>query len=42
MDQPYQTYSHERNYGCRIREFVYRGHRCVSMENELLRISSRG
>lgn len=37
MDQPYQTYSHERNYGCRIREFIYRGHRCVSMENELLR-----
>ncbi len=34
----YQTFHHERNYGCRIREFIYRDHRCVSLENELLRI----
>jgi hypothetical protein len=34
----YQTYWHERNFGCRVRQFVYRGHRCVSLENELLRI----
>lgn len=33
-----QTYSHERNHGCRIRELTYRGHRCVTMENELLRV----
>lgn len=33
-----QTFSHERNYGCRIREIIYRGHRCVSMENEFLRV----
>ena len=38
MDEAYQTYSHERNYGSRIREFVYRGHRCLSIENELLRV----
>lgn len=34
----YQTYAHERNYNCRIREFIYREHRCVSLENEILRI----
>ncbi|HXN21724.1 MAG TPA: DUF4432 family protein [Candidatus Dormibacteraeota bacterium] len=34
----YQTYWHERNFGCRIREFVYRGHRCLSLENQFLRI----
>lgn len=28
----------ERNSGCRLREFVYRGHRCVSMENARLRL----
>lgn len=35
---PLQTYSHERNHGCRIRELIYRGHRCVSMENGVLRL----
>jgi len=34
----YQTAEHERNYGCRIREFIYREHRCVTIENELLRV----
>jgi hypothetical protein len=34
----YQTFTHERNYGCRLREFIYREHRCVTIENELLRI----
>jgi hypothetical protein len=34
----YQTSGHERNYGCRIREFIYREHRCVTIENELLRV----
>jgi hypothetical protein len=27
-----------RNSGCRIREFTWRGHRCVTLENETLRI----
>jgi galactose mutarotase-like enzyme len=29
----------ERNYGCRIREYIYKGLRVVHLENELLRIS---
>lgn len=32
------AFAHERNFGCRIREFVYRGHRCVSLENARLRL----
>jgi hypothetical protein len=35
---PYLAYTHERNFGCRIREIVYRGHRCVTLENERLRV----
>jgi hypothetical protein len=35
---PYLSYTHERNFGCRIREIVYRGHRCVTLENERLRV----
>jgi hypothetical protein len=31
------AYAHDRNFGCRLREFVYRGHRCVSMENARVR-----
>jgi hypothetical protein len=27
-----------RNHGCRVREIVYRGHRCFTMENEKLRV----
>jgi hypothetical protein len=27
-----------RNYGCRLRELIYRGHRCLSLENEKIRI----
>lgn len=34
----YQGYWHERNFSCRVREFLYRGHDCVSIENELLRV----
>jgi len=30
-------YTHERTFGCRIREYVYRGLRTVVLENELLR-----
>ncbi|NPV54243.1 MAG: DUF4432 family protein [Firmicutes bacterium] len=32
-------YIHERNYGCRFFEYIYRGLRTVTMENEKLRIS---
>jgi len=35
---PYQTYNHNRNYGCRITEFVYAGYRSVALENEKLRV----
>jgi galactose mutarotase-like enzyme len=35
----YQTYNHNRNYGCRITEFVYEGHRSVALENERLRVT---
>lgn len=35
---PYLAFTHERNFGCRVREIVYRGHRCVTMENEQLRL----
>jgi hypothetical protein len=35
---PYLAWTHERNFGCRVREIVYRGHRCVTMENERLRL----
>ncbi|UCF98922.1 MAG: DUF4432 family protein [Spirochaetaceae bacterium] len=31
--------AHQRNYGCRIREYLYRDLKTVVMENELLRIS---
>ncbi|WP_187775584.1 DUF4432 family protein [Luteimonas suaedae] len=32
------AFDQERNFGCRIREFVYRGHRCVSLENARVRL----
>lgn len=32
-------YTHERNYGCRLMEYVYKGLRTITLENELLRIS---
>ncbi|GAB3064708.1 DUF4432 family protein [Stenotrophomonas tumulicola] len=32
------VYEQERNSGCRLREFIYRGHRCVSLENAALRV----
>src|SRR5262245_9244448 len=35
----YQTFSHDRNYGCRLIEFNLKGHRCVAVENELLRVT---
>lgn len=35
----YQTYHHNRNYGCRITELVLAGHRCVALENEKLRVT---
>ena len=35
---PYQAWPHERNFGSRLREIVWRGHRCVMLENERLRV----
>jgi hypothetical protein len=32
-------YTHERNFGCRVTEFSYKGLRSLSLENELLRVS---
>ncbi|GAB4427121.1 MAG: hypothetical protein OHK0015_08650 [Chloroflexi bacterium OHK40] len=32
-------YTHERNFGCRVTEYVYRGLRTFSMENESLRVT---
>jgi hypothetical protein len=31
------VFSH-RNWGCRLRDFAWRGHRCIALENESLRI----
>jgi hypothetical protein len=31
-------YTHERNYGCRITEYLYKGLRTITLENELLRV----
>lgn len=39
MDKFKEKYFHERNYGCRIREFIYRGLRTLTMENELIKVS---
>jgi hypothetical protein len=35
----YQTFSHNRNYGCRLTEFELKGYRCVALENEKLRVT---
>ena len=32
-------YTHERNYGCRLVEYLYKGLRTITLENELLRVS---
>lgn len=32
-------YTHERNFGCRITEYLYRGLRTITLENELLRVT---
>jgi hypothetical protein len=37
--QRYIPYSRERNYACRITESSFRGLRCVTLENQLIRIS---
>ena len=34
----YQAYVHERNWGARITEFVYRDYPMVALENRFLRI----
>lgn len=33
------VYTHDRNWGCRITEIIYRGLRTVVLENELLRVT---
>src|SRR5262245_9866823 len=35
----YQTYQHNRNFGCRITELILAGHRCITLENERLRVT---
>src|SRR5262245_18052442 len=35
----YRGYIHERNFGCRIMEVVYRGLRVLTLENQLIRVS---
>ncbi|MEW6130050.1 MAG: aldose 1-epimerase [Acidobacteriota bacterium] len=35
----YQTYHHNRNYGCRLTEFIYEGYRAITLENEKLRVT---
>jgi galactose mutarotase-like enzyme len=37
--QRYVPYTRERNYACRITESVFRGLRCVTLENQLIRVS---
>jgi len=32
-------YIHERNFGCRIKEYVWRGLRTITVENEVLRVT---
>jgi hypothetical protein len=34
----YANSAWERNYGCRLREFIFRGHRCITLENEKIRV----
>jgi hypothetical protein len=33
------SFHHDRNYGCRVSEFVYRDYRCLALENEKLRVT---
>ena len=35
----YQTFQHNRNYGCRLTEMVLAGYRAVVLENEKLRVT---
>ena len=34
-----EKYQHERNYKCRIREYLYKGLQTVTMENELIKVT---
>lgn len=38
-EMSHQTYHHNRNYGCRVTEFIYEGYRCIALENEKLRVT---
>ncbi len=35
----FERYTHERNYGCRIREYIYHGLKTLTLENELIKVS---
>lgn len=35
----YQLYTHHRNYGCRLTEFVLNDYRAISLENEKIRVT---
>ena len=37
MDYP--NYTHERNYGCRLIEYIYKGLRTITLENEIIRVT---
>jgi hypothetical protein len=37
MDYP--NYTHERNYGCRLTEYVYKGLKTITLENEIIRVT---
>ena len=39
MSKFFEFYTHQRNYGCRLREYVYKGVDTITLENELLRIT---
>ena len=35
-----EKYLNQRNYGCRIREYIYKGLKVLTMENELIKVSA--
>lgn len=37
--QTYQLHTHNRNYGCRLTEFVIQDYRAITLENEKIRVS---
>lgn len=39
MTMQYPKYTHERNYGCRLIEYVYKGLNTITLENEIIRVT---